>query len=352
MYSTCLFCHARLGANQAIEHLSVGRRIAFDGSRGRLWVVCRACSRWNLAPLEERWEAVEECERAFRETPLRRSTENIGLSRLQEGTELIRIGRPLLPEFAGWRYEGTLLRRRRRWLVSGVAGMATTNLALLLGAQFGFLPLVLFAASTSATEALQRFITYRSFSSHISLPLDADRSIRVRLRDAPRVRILPGERREGWRLLVPHAEGTKTLGGVPALHAAGLLLSRINDRGASHRLVRQAVREIESHGGTEAMFRGIAASRDTEGRLGRIASKPLRIALEIGANEAAESELLDGELKLLEAAWRQAEEIAGIADRLAVPAGVEAFLAKQRRGGSAGAGALPETVDPKPDPAE
>jgi hypothetical protein len=25
-----------------------------------LWVVCRHCERWNLSPLEERWEAVEQ----------------------------------------------------------------------------------------------------------------------------------------------------------------------------------------------------------------------------------------------------------------------------------------------------
>lgn len=30
MYSACLFCHASLGANAAIEHFPVGRRLAFD----------------------------------------------------------------------------------------------------------------------------------------------------------------------------------------------------------------------------------------------------------------------------------------------------------------------------------
>ena len=61
-----MFCHRPLGANQVIEHFPVGRRLAFDAERGRLWVVCRKCERWNLTPLEERWEAVETCERLFR----------------------------------------------------------------------------------------------------------------------------------------------------------------------------------------------------------------------------------------------------------------------------------------------
>ncbi|HMH86422.1 MAG TPA: hypothetical protein VK529_10795, partial [Gemmatimonadaceae bacterium] len=63
MYSTCLFCHTELGANEAVEHFPVGRRLAFDAAKGRLWVVCRKCERWNLTPVEERWEAIEECER-------------------------------------------------------------------------------------------------------------------------------------------------------------------------------------------------------------------------------------------------------------------------------------------------
>jgi hypothetical protein len=82
MFSTCIFCHAALGAIEAIEHFPVGRRLAFDAARGRLWVVCPACGRWKLTPIEERWEAVEECERRFRGTVLRRSTDQIGLARL------------------------------------------------------------------------------------------------------------------------------------------------------------------------------------------------------------------------------------------------------------------------------
>ncbi len=60
MYSTCLFCHAALGRNEVIEPFPVGRRLAFDAARGRLWVVCQKCGRWNLTPVEERWEAIEE----------------------------------------------------------------------------------------------------------------------------------------------------------------------------------------------------------------------------------------------------------------------------------------------------
>lgn len=82
MYSTCLFCHSALGANATLERFPVGRRLAFDSAKGRLWVVCRQCRRWNLTPVEERWEAIEDCERLYRATIVRVSTEQIGLARL------------------------------------------------------------------------------------------------------------------------------------------------------------------------------------------------------------------------------------------------------------------------------
>jgi hypothetical protein len=119
MYSTCLFCNKPLGTNEVIEVFPVGRRLAFDEARGRLWVVCRHCERWNLSPMEERWEAVEACERLFRETRMRVSTENIGLARLKEGLELVRIGTPQRPEFAAWRYGDQFGRRRRRAILIG-----------------------------------------------------------------------------------------------------------------------------------------------------------------------------------------------------------------------------------------
>jgi hypothetical protein len=92
----------------------VGRRLAFDAAKGRLWVVCRKCERWNLTPVEER-------ERLFRAARMRASTENIGVARLPEGLELVRIGRPQRPEFAAWRYGDQFGRRRRRTVLVGGA---------------------------------------------------------------------------------------------------------------------------------------------------------------------------------------------------------------------------------------
>ena len=44
-----------------------------------------------------------------------------------------------------------------------------------------------------------------------------------------------------------------------------------------------------------------------------------RLALEMAAHEETERRAMEGELAALEAAWREAEEVAAIADRLLSP---------------------------------
>ena len=58
-----------------------------------------------------------------------------------------------------------------------------------------------------------------------------------------------------------------------------------------------------------------------------------RLALEMAAHEDTERRALEGELHLLEAAWRDAEEIAAIADDMFLPASVDERLARLRKGG-------------------
>lgn len=125
VYRNCIFCSADLGTNNAIESFPVGRAIAFDSRRGRLWAVCAACGRWNLSPVEERWEPVETAEKLFRDARLRVQSENVGLATLPEGTSLIRVGEAVAGEMAAWRYGRQLLQRRRRYLFGG--GLATVG---------------------------------------------------------------------------------------------------------------------------------------------------------------------------------------------------------------------------------
>jgi hypothetical protein len=54
------------------------------------------------------------------------------------------------------------------------------------------------------------------------------------------------------------------------------------------------------------------------------------LALEMATQEDAERQALEGELALLEAAWREAEEIAAIADDLLLPESVRGFARRVR----------------------
>src|SRR5436305_11924164 len=186
MYRTWLSCAQDLGSNETIEHCTVGRRLAFDAAKGRLWVVCRSCERWNLAALEERWEAIEECERAFRGTRLRVSTDQIGLAKLREGLELVRIGDPQRPEMAAWRYGDQFGRRRRRkyLIAGGVVVVAST--VVVAGPVLGMI-------GAGALSPMTNLITtgtnlYRARKT-IAVPGPDGRTLRTRLAGVDRVKM-------------------------------------------------------------------------------------------------------------------------------------------------------------------
>jgi len=56
-----------------------------------------------------------------------------------------------------------------------------------------------------------------------------------------------------------------------------------------------------------------------------------RLALEMAAHEDSERRALEGELHILEAAWKEAEEIAGIADNLFLPESIDDDLARLKK---------------------
>src|SRR2546428_407830 len=112
MYRTCAFCNGKLDGDGGPSGLGVGRRLAFDEWKGRLWVICPKCSRWNLAPLDDRLEKIEALARAAGEGRVAAATEHVALVRWQT-YDLVRVGKPRRMEFATWRY-GERLKARRR----------------------------------------------------------------------------------------------------------------------------------------------------------------------------------------------------------------------------------------------
>lgn len=355
MYSSCLYCHTDLGQNEVIGSFPVGRRLAYDLANGRFWVICTSCKRWNLSPLEERWDAMDECERLYEKSRLRMSTDNIGLARIAEGTELVRVGHALRPEMAAWRFSGQLAARRRkyRWIVAG--GVIAVG---------GFYAGV--AAAGAGVGALQGVwqLLHRGY----------ERATRLLL--PPPVNSAPDSDAPGWRwaagfdrpqtdtaiaraLQTPrveskHVRGTR-LGFDPSTHELELRVPVIGRRLAEYRgssaasVLPKLVAKFNRFGGrkseeklavemlttvaddgapdlaTGVLQRYLGRTLDTR-KLGDYGSATA-LALEMALQEQRERELLAGELLDLEFAWREAEELARIADTL-VPTHIDQALAR------------------------
>lgn len=371
MYTTCIFCSAELGTNEALEAFPVGRRVAFDAWRGRLWSVCGRCGRWNLAPIEERWEAVEAAERLFRDTRSRVQSENIGLARLVDGTRLVRVGGALPGELAAWRYGGQLISRRRQ-NVAMVAAAGVTGAALVIGAPFlvsAGVPLTLLSAginlhSAIRTRRLRTRVVHRVPAAQS--PTGQELPIRrwhlydaVLAHDANGVFALDlppvvTQKEGAIRRVARESRDAEPLRmtGDDARRVVARAMTDYNSRGAAKADVASALKAIEAAGGADAFtlkaaasgaaivknpgnasghgppptlrsvlgtFRGevmpirrISLLGDGRPRL----SKTDALALEMALQEEAERRALDGELAALEAAWREAEAIAQIADAL------------------------------------
>ena len=346
MYSTCLFCHAELGANQVLERFPVGRRLAFDSSKGRLWVVCRKCERWNLTPIEERWEAIEDCERLFESARLRVATDNIGLARLREGLELVRVGMALRPEFAAWRYGDQFGKRRTRKILYTSAGLVAVA-----GVVFGGIASGVIAGGGwgmyQGAKGLYDLVDKRRTRLRLALP-DSGEIVTLRKQHLEHSELT---RQEGdWALRLSYDPGAKfsvrgayrmlEIRGSDALRVAGQLLPKINSSGGTRDQVQEAVQLIGQYPDTNRLF--VSQARVAPRRYvlegkgpahAAIHKFPLyvRLALEMAAHEQQERQALEGELALLQEAWRQAEEVARIADDMFLPEGTEEKLDELRR---------------------
>jgi hypothetical protein len=335
MYRTCIFCSADLGTNESIEAFPVGRSVAFDAQRGRLWAVCGKCCRWNLAPLEERWEAVEDAERSFRDSRLRVQSENIGLCKLPDGTRLIRVGDAMAGELAAWRYGSQLVRRRQRYIIGGIAvgaaGLVAVGglLALQIGGGLGGFWTM---AAHAWEEKQQRKVIHRVPAAlsptgrevairrwHVQgarLAAADDGGVALHVPDVDKEK----RKTDGWGRVKFGRQSELMLPPDQARAVLNRAMVLVNKKGASRDRVGDAVRLIEGARSAEEYLRqaarrgGVLGKR--EGMEKRQLTPVAALALEMALHDEQERRALEGELAGLEAAWRQAEEIAAIADAL------------------------------------
>jgi len=315
MYRTCLHCHGPLGTNDVVEHFPIGRRLAFDSAKGRLWVVCDKCRRWNLTPLEERWEAIEECEREFSRTRLRASTDNIAVARIPAGLDLVRVGTPKFPELAAWRYGKSLHQRwKTRALPLGVVSMGVFAGQVLANANL--VPFVAAMGVMALAIAPSMLVEWRRSRVRVLLPDGRSSTINYQL--AEKLELEP-DSQHGWALRLSVGENVSRSTGTSATHTMRGLLTAMNFFGGRRKEVDTAISLLNRTGDSASYIARVAAAgRATGSENIRHLPPDVRLGLEMALHEASERRALEGELAALRDEWQMAEEIAGIADNMFV----------------------------------
>jgi hypothetical protein len=132
-------------------------------------------------------------------------------------------------------------------------------------------------------------------------------------------------------MIMHHDGGWKTFAGTEAMHATSVILANTNRFGADDAHIASAVRQIERARDAEGFLSEASGRNGWRG--GRIQSvlntyrglgafrlsTTERLALEMAVHEETERRAMEGELKVLEDAWRDAEQIASIVDNELTP---------------------------------
>jgi hypothetical protein len=325
-------------------------------------VICTSCARWNLSPLDERYEVIEHCERLYRDTTKRMSTDNIGLARMPDGMVLVRIGDPVFPEYASWRYGQRFMRREQTALLSTSAGVVALLVGLVMVggpvAPISGAGATLYGSYRLSRLAMKKISGWRRLGE---IPLADGRTETLNVARARSARIvaLPDG---GWTLAVPEFRGavrilrsTSVVDEVTdeeAADGAGILgWSRTYDLVApehAEAVARRVMPVVNHAGGDDEMVSGAAKLHEQwEGRIGETVSKlvqwrrrpmtlagepHLALAFEMSVYEEQEQRWLQTQLYLLKHAWKEAEELAAIADDLTLPEWVAEKLGSLKGG--------------------
>jgi hypothetical protein len=325
-------------------------------------VICTSCARWNLSPLDDRYEVIEHCEQLYRDTPKRMSTDQIGLAKMPDGMVLVRIGDPVFPEYASWRYGQRFMQREQHALVSTTAGVA----ALLVGMVMvggPLMPISGAGATLYGSYRLGRLAIKKISGWHRlgAIPLADGRTATLnvgRARSARIVALADG----GWTLAVPEFRGagrilrsTSVVDHVTAEEvedgAALFGWTKTYDLIApehAEAVARRIMPVVNHAGGDDEMVRGAAKLHEQwEGRIGETVSKlvqwrkrpmtlagepHLALAFEMSVYEEQEQRWLQTQLYLLKHAWQEAERLAAIADDLTLPEWMAEKLGSMKRG--------------------
>ncbi len=307
MYKTCAFCNGKLDGDGGPSGLGVGKRLAFDEWRGRLWVICPRCVRWNLAPLDDRLERIAALARAAPEGRVAASTEQVALIRWH-AYDFVRVGRPPRVEFATWRYGERLKARRREQLKFVVPlTVATVGLAVAVNVAAGGSVGVFVWNMPNIARAMYTGMVGRRRVGLAEPPIceRCGAFMNLKAKHVAHARVVP-QRQADLALILScptcRSEGSMLVG-ADAHAALRLGLTYLALKRGGRQRAEDAARLVEGAGGPDHLIRDVARRELTL----RSLAPERRLAFEMAVDERAEVEAL-------ERAWKEAEEIAEIAD--------------------------------------
>ena len=309
MFKTCGFCNAPFDGDGGPSGLGVGRRLAFDEWRGRLWVVCSKCSRWNLTPLDDRLERIEAIARAARDGRghVVAATDQVALIRWQR-YDFVRVGKPLRVELATWRY-GERLRTRQRERMKVVIPLTVVAVGLGIAANVaagGGLGVFVWNLHRLVDQAYIGIVGNRKVTlAEPPICAHCGTLMQLRARHVQHARVVPHAHAEVAVVLsCPRCrrEGAQ-LTGLDAVQVLRQGLTYLNVTRSGRRRAEDAARVVDQVGGPDRLVHDVARRELTL----RSLRPERRLALEMAVDERAEVEELERQ-------WREAEEIAEIAD--------------------------------------
>jgi len=326
MYTTCGFCAGGLGGDGGGSNLGVGRRFAYDAWRSRAWVICQRCGRWNLTPFDDREDTIAKLEAMAAAGRIAATSDQVALIRAG-AYDVVRVGRPRRIEYATWRYGERIKARERERLkfiipatAVAIGGMVAFNFAI--GGSMAYMV----GQIPGMADSLYTWTVGKRKVPGIEPPVCArcGMIMVLRAKDLQHARLTHSSHEDLALLLsCPRCKvyGAQ-LEGPDAEQAlrAGLTFVNLKKGKRIKRKAQEAAGYVDRHGGPEQFIK--VTTRIEKPVSALVGAEAL--ALEMAVDEQAE-------LRELERQWRQAEEIANIADGLLVDPRIEHDLEDVRR---------------------
>jgi hypothetical protein len=314
LFARCMFCGDAFQRSRLFSRIPPGLSFAYDPAAGRIWSICTRCRRWNLIPLEERYEAVEELERVVRDRGRdMAATANIALFHADD-LELVRIGSALTVERAVWRYGRQLAARaalnerphRRIALITAgaVARAGRTLGAWKLDSHAGIVDVLRWQRFGSIAWSGRTRCAYCGSVLH-TLHFDSSWWLYPRIDQHELVVGVPCTRCDPWT-----PRHVFDVNGDDAHLLLRRALAYQHVTGADEHTVERATQLIRAAGSADSLLHGLSSGRTSLWSLGPLQT----LALEIAANHLAERRMLQGWLAGLEAEWRIEDEVARVVD--------------------------------------